>query len=51
VDWSDAVGRPNVPSEGVFENSITFQLATGELSFFLSESGALTDILDAFKPG
>ena len=50
VDWSDAIGRPNVPPEGVFDNRITFQFATGVHSFFLSESGALNDKPDAFKP-
>ena len=51
VDWSDATGRPNVPPGGVVDNSITFQLATGVHSFFLSESGALNDKPDAFDPG
>jgi len=51
VDWSDATGRPKVPLGGMFNNSITFQLATGVHSYFLSESGALNDKPDAFKPG
>ena len=51
VDWSDAPGRPNVPPGGVFEKSITLQLAAGESSFFLSEPGGLNDQPDAFDPG
>ena len=51
VDWSDATGRPKVPPGAVFSNSITFQLANGAHSFFLSESGALNSKPDAFKPG
>ena len=51
VDWSDAPGRPNVPSGGVFNNSITLQFEDGERSFFLSESGALRDQPEAFDPG
>ncbi len=50
VDWSDAMSRPSVPPGGVFDNSITFQLATGERSFFLSESGALNDDPDVLVP-
>lgn len=51
VDWSDAPGRPNVPSTGVFENSVTLQLASGERTFYLSESGILADSPDRFGPG
>jgi hypothetical protein len=51
VDWSDAEGRPKVPPGGVFENSITLQLASGTRKFFLSESEKLADAPDAFKPG
>ena len=51
VDWSDAEGRPDVPSGGVFDNSITFQSAAGKHRFFLSESGALNDEPDPFDPG
>ena len=50
VDWGDAIDRPSVPPGGVFDNSITFELATGEHSFFLSESGALNDEPDALEP-
>ncbi len=53
VDWSDATGRPKVPTGGVFENSITFNGigADGARSFFLSELGNLNDAPDVFKPG
>ena len=51
VDWSDAGSRPSVPPGGVFDNSITFQMATGLRSFFLSESGALNDEPDVLVPG
>ena len=51
VDWSDATGRPKVPTGGVFENSITFQGEEGAHSFFLSELGNLNDAPDLFKPG
>lgn len=51
VDWSDAPGRPNVPSGGVFGNRILLQSVDGERSFFLSESGALNDSPDTFDPG
>ena len=51
VDWSDAPGRPNVPPGGVFDNSITLQIAAGERNFFLSQAGALNDRPDAFDPG
>jgi hypothetical protein len=40
-----------VPPGGVFENSITLQLASGTQKFFLSESEKLADAPDAFKPG
>ena len=50
VDWGDAQSRPNVPPGGVFDNSISFALATGERSFFLSESGALNDVSDPLVP-
>ena len=51
VDWSDAPGRPNVPTGGVFENSVTLQSADGEHGFSLSESGVLADSPDDFDPG
>lgn len=51
VDWSDAPGRPNVPSGGVFENSITLDLGGEERVFFLNESGDLKDSPEAFDPG
>ena len=50
VDWSDARNRPSVPPGGVFDNSITFEMASGERSFFLSESGALNDEPDVLVP-
>jgi hypothetical protein len=51
VDWSDAVGRPKVPANGVFENSIALELESGTRTFFLSEAGTLEDAPDAFEPG
>ena len=50
VDWSDARSRPSVPPGGVFDNSITSEMASGERSFFLSESGALNDEPDILVP-
>ncbi len=51
VDWSDAESRPNVPAGGVFDNSLTVELRSGERTFFLSEVGVLADTPDAFDPG
>ena len=51
VDWSDFDGRAKVPSGGVFEHSLTLRLASGDRSFFLSESGSLNDTPDSYKPG
>jgi len=51
VDWSDGRSRPSVPPGGVFDNSITFEIATGVRSFYLSELGALNDEPDALVPG
>ena len=51
VDWSDAVGRPGVPSSGVFKNSIVLELGSGRRTVFLSEAGTLEDAPDVFKPG
>jgi hypothetical protein len=51
VDWSDAPGRPNVPAGGVFRNTVTLRLASGEHTLFLSESESLRDDPDPFKPG
>lgn len=50
VDWGDWIERPSVPPGGVFDNSISFDLVTGERSFFLSESGVLNDQPDALEP-
>ena len=50
VDWGDWIERPSVPPGGVFDNSISFDLVTGEQIFFLSESGALNDQPDALEP-
>ena len=51
VDWGAAIDRPSVPPGGVFDNSITFELATGERSFYLSEfEGALNDEPDSLEP-
>lgn len=51
VDWSDFEGRPNVPPRGVFEHRLVLQLASGEQSFFLSDSGSLNEAPDRYKPG
>lgn len=51
VDWSDADGRPGVPTGGVFNNSVTVHLVQGPRTFFLSESNSLLDVPDAFRPG
>ena len=51
VDWSDFDGRPNVPPGGVFEHRLVLQLASGEQSFFLSDSGSLNEAPDRYKPG
>ena len=51
VDWSDFEGRPGVPPGGVFEHRLVLQLASGEQSFFLSESGSLNEAPDPYEPG
>ena len=51
VDWSDFEGRPGVPPGGVFEHRLVLQLASGEQSFFLSDSGSLNEAPDRYKPG
>ena len=51
VDWSDAEGFRNVQPGGVFVNSLTVHLVSGERTFYLSESGSLNDAPDAFDPG
>ncbi len=51
VDWSDDPSRPNVPPNGVFVNSITVQLESGERTLYLSQSGTLADAPDPFVPG
>ncbi len=50
VDWSDAVGRPNVPEGGVFDNRITVQLASGPRDFYLTEARGLADVPDPYVP-
>ena len=50
VDWSDSASRPGVPPGGVFGNTLTLRLASGERTFFLSESGSLNDGPDPFMP-
>ncbi|MCH8090574.1 MAG: hypothetical protein IH955_11275 [Chloroflexi bacterium] len=51
VDWSDDDRRPGVPPGGVFENSLTLELTSGEQTFFLSQSDTLSDEPDPFAPG
>ncbi len=43
VDWSDF--------GGAFDNRLTLSLGAGERNFFLSESGSLMLVADAFSPG
>ncbi len=50
VDWSDDPSRPKVPQSGVFDNSITLQLASGPRTFYLTASGALADQPDKSDP-
>jgi len=50
VDWSDTPSRPKVPPSGVFDNSLTLHLASGEHTFFLSEEGRLNEVPNAFDP-
>ena len=51
VDWSDFEGRPGVPSGGVFDNSLTVQLASGPHTFFLTERDTLDDEPNEYAPG
>ncbi len=51
VDWSDAPGRPSVPSGGVFDNSLTVETASGPATRYLSETDRLADSPDRFDPG
>ena len=51
VDWSDFEGRPGVPSGGVFENSLTVELASGPHTFFLTERDTLDDEPNEYAPG
>lgn len=49
VDWSDNPG-PRVPPGGVFDNTLTVAFPGGNRRYFLSESGVLADVPDAFSP-
>ncbi len=51
VDWSDAESRPKVPPGGVFDNSLTVELVSGSMTFYLSESDTLNDEPNPFSPG
>lgn len=51
MDWSDFEGRPGVPSGGVFENSLTVELASGPHTFFLTERDTLDDEPNEYAPG
>ncbi len=51
VDWSDSPSRPNVPTDGLFNNSISLPLTSGETTFYLSEAGSLAEQPDAYDPG
>jgi hypothetical protein len=50
VDWSDAIGRPNVPDTGVFDNRVTVEDASGSRDFFLTEARGLADTPDPYVP-
>jgi hypothetical protein len=50
VDWSDFDGRPGVPPSGIFDNRLSLVLQSGTRHFFLSESSALADAPDLYKP-
>lgn len=50
VDWSDAVGRPNVPDSGVFDNRVTLVDASGARDFYLTEVRGLSDVPDPYVP-
>jgi len=50
VDWSDAIGRPHVPDDGVFDNRVTFELDSGSRDFFLSETLKLKKQPDDYSP-
>lgn len=51
VDWSDDPGRPSVPANGVFANSVTVRLASGTRTFFLTPTGSLSRQANPFEPG
>ena len=50
VDWSDFDGRPGVPPSGIFDNRLSLVLQSGTRHVFLSESSALADAPDLYKP-
>lgn len=51
VDWADFQGRPKVPRSGVFQNTVTVELAAGRRTFFLSPSGALARHPNPYEDG
>ena len=51
VDWSDAESRPGVPPGGVFDNHLSFELATGPQTLFLSDTDALIGEPNEYVPG
>jgi hypothetical protein len=51
VDWADFLGRPKVPRDGVFQNTVNVELASGRRTFFLSPSGALARHPNPYEDG
>lgn len=50
IDWSDDPSRAKLPRNGVFDNSLTLQFASGAHTFYLTASGALADQPDKPDP-
>ena len=51
IDWSDFEERPRVPPGGAFSHRVTVELVSGPHDFFLSDTGALADVPDPYRPG
>ena len=51
VDWSDDPSRPNVPTDGVFDNHLVLPIDNTQSMFFLHEDGQLTTEPESFDPG
>ena len=50
VDWSDFEERPGVPAGGVFDNRVSVGGSSEATVLFLSETGSLARVPDAYKP-